>query len=164
MTAKDLFTEQEWAVLRRALTAPGLYIVAADPRGEGDITREARAMEQFYADMRDQAERLGLSNKVLEALLTDTSSAPASEQGDDADLIALRQKYLDTIKEAVSILSAKASQQDVDEIKRMMYELAGQTAVASKEGSFLGMRGTRVTEAEKAALKEIADALGIQPE
>lgn len=168
MTSKVDFTDQEWSVLHDALLGAGQIIAIADPTSKGDLTREARAIEGFFAELRDQAQRVGLENKLLEALVTDTlapevnvdawSPATGSE-----GMAELKRATLSGIKQAAHLLDAKATSAEATDIKIKMYQLAGQTAAASKEGSFLGFGGTRVTDAERTALNELAGALGIDP-
>lgn len=168
MSAKENFSTQEWNLLQRALLDAGRYIVMADPRSQADVTRGARAIDQFYAELRDRATRLGLDNSLLAALLTDTSSQPPLEQAPlpqpgSKEFEDLRRHTLDNIKQAAALLAAKATPEEAKDIKIKMYQLAGETAAASKQGSFMGFGGTRVTDAEKAALNELSDALGIDP-
>jgi hypothetical protein len=168
MTTKASFTDEEWALLQSALLDAGRYIALADPTSEADLTREARAMEGFFADTRDQAARLGLSNKLLEELVTDTFGGAVDVDAwlpavGSTEMAELRQFTLGDIRRAATVLDAKALPEEAREIKIKMYQLAGQTAAASKERSFLGFGGKRVSDAERTALNEVADALGIDP-
>jgi hypothetical protein len=167
MTTKEAFTEQEWTLLQRALSESGNYLIAADPASKGDVTREARAISSFFADLNDKATRLGLDNELLEALLTDDASPRDMDPGalnfSAQELATWRRSTLDSIKAAIALLDAKATPVEAKDVKIKMYQLAATTAAASKEGSFLGMGGERLTDAEKAALKEVADTLEIDP-
>ncbi len=49
---------------------------------------------------------------------------------------------------------------DADEYRLWIITIAQKVAEATKEGGFLGIGGKRVTVAEMAALKEIAEAIG----
>jgi hypothetical protein len=168
MTTKANFTEQEWDLLQSALLDAGRYIALADPVSKSDLTKEARAMDDFFADVRDRASRLGLEDTLLQELVTDTFNgssdvdawlpAVGSPQMND-----LKKFTLDDIRQAAAILDAKATPEEAKDIKIKMYQLAGTTAAAAKEGSFLGFGGKRVTDAERAALNEIAAALGVNP-
>jgi hypothetical protein len=50
---------------------------------------------------------------------------------------------------------------EAEEYKRWLVSLARQTAEAAKEGGFLGIGGTRVSEGESTAITELAAALGV---
>jgi hypothetical protein len=170
MTTRQNFTEQEWALLQRALPEPGRYLILADPTSVADITKATRAMAGAFSDVRDQASRLGLENKLLESLLLDTSQASQDANADapfpnlgSPEYAALKSKSLANIAQASALLDAKATPEEAKDIKIRMYQLAGETAAASKQGGFLGFGGVRVTDAEKAALAEVAAALKIDP-
>jgi hypothetical protein len=58
-------------------------------------------------------------------------------------------------------LLAQKAPEEAEGYKQWVYKAAQLSSEAAKEGGFLGMGGKRVTEAEAAALKEVAGALGI---
>ena len=70
----------------------------------------------------------------------------------------MKAKCLDTLKQAAAILEAKAPG-DAEAVKKWFYHISEKVAEADAEGGFLGFGGTRVTDAEKAALSEISSAL-----
>jgi hypothetical protein len=171
MTNKSAFTAEEWVTLKTGLLDAGRYLVLADPIGRSDMTREARAIAGFYANLRDQATRTGLHNALLQALVLD---GDASEQSSDLsvwsmpnlaseELVKVKSSTLANIEQAGALLDAKASPEEAKEIKLQMYTLAGLTAGAAKEGSFLGIGGVRLTLAEKAALEDVARVLNVNP-
>jgi hypothetical protein len=63
----------------------------------------------------------------------------------------------------MSILESKATPADADAYKRFVMTVAQAVAEAHKEGGFLGIGGTRVSDAEEQALDEISLALGSPP-
>jgi hypothetical protein len=171
MTSKNAFTAEEWVTLKTGLLDAGRYLVLADPIGRGDMTKEARAIAGFFADLRDQADRAGLKNELLQALVTDGGTG---EQSSDLsigslpnlaseEMANLKRATLENMEKAGALLDAKASPDEASEIKIKMYQLAGQTAAAAKEGSFFGIGGVRLTLTEKAALEEVARVLNVNP-
>lgn len=171
MTTKSAFTTDEWTALKTGFLDAGRYLVLADPIGRGDMTKEARAIASFFTELRDQAARTGLNNALLQALLTDSEPA---EQSTDLSMWSmpniaseamadLKRDTLASIEKAGALLDTKASPIEASEIKLKIYQLAGQTAAAAKEGSFFGIGGVRLTLAEKAALEDVARALNINP-
>lgn len=169
MTTKDAFTNDEWQTLRRGIYDAGRYLALADPTSPADLAKGARAISGFFNDLRDQAARLGEGSLLLQAILAD----PAGVADDDTldtlpnlaspEMAALRQKTLDSVRQAGALLDAKATPEEARDLKIKMYQLAGQTAAASKQGSFLGIGGVRVTDTEKAALAQVAAALNVNP-
>jgi hypothetical protein len=67
------------------------------------------------------------------------------------------------LHDAIAILQTRASPAEVDAYKRFVMTIAQAVASAHKEGGFLGIGGTQVTEAENQALDEISTALGSPP-
>jgi hypothetical protein len=72
----------------------------------------------------------------------------------------LREQLIADSKEVARILDAKASPEEAREYKEWAMQIAESVAKAAKEGGFLGIGGTRVSEGEKEAFAQIADALG----
>lgn len=172
MTTKNSFTEQEWTLLKSGLLDAGRYLVLADPIAKSDLTKEARAIGGYFSDLRSQAERTGLQNELLQSLLLD---GDASQQSSDLSVWSMpnlasdemanaKRSTLESIEKAGALLDAKATPEEAKEIKVRMYELAGITAGAAKEGSFMGVGGVRVTLAEKAALDDVARVLKVNPD
>ena len=71
-----------------------------------------------------------------------------------------RAALIDGCKHAAAAVAQK-SPAEAEEYKRWLVTLAQKTAEAAKEGGFLGIGGTRVSEAEKAAITDLASALGV---
>ena len=71
-----------------------------------------------------------------------------------------RAALINSCKQAVDVVAQK-SPAEAEEYKRWLVLLAQRTAEAAKEGGFLGIGGTRVSEAETKALKDLAATLGV---
>ncbi|MGH2893999.1 MAG: hypothetical protein ACRDPM_12150, partial [Solirubrobacteraceae bacterium] len=69
----------------------------------------------------------------------------------------------DRLRKAMSILQSMATDADADAYKTFVMTVAQAVAGAHKEGGFLGIGGTRVSDAENQALDEISHALGAPP-
>jgi hypothetical protein len=67
------------------------------------------------------------------------------------------------LREAMRILEAKATQEEVDAYKTFVMTVAQTVARAHKEGGFLGIGGKEVSDAENQALDEISASLGSPP-
>ena len=74
----------------------------------------------------------------------------------------LRERLLQDSKEVAKILDEKATPEETAEYKEWAMSIAENVAKAAKEGGFLGIGGTRVSDGEKEAFAEIANALGAQ--
>jgi hypothetical protein len=64
---------------------------------------------------------------------------------------------------AMAILEAKATAAEVDDYNVFVMTVAEAAARAHKEGGFLGIGGTPISDAENQALDEISSALGAPP-
>ena len=75
-----------------------------------------------------------------------------------------RQKLIDkslpAARSAFDIISERGSKEDADAFAQALLNAAQGAVRAAKTGSFLGFGGTKVTEAEAAYVKNLANALG----
>lgn len=67
------------------------------------------------------------------------------------------------VRDAASVVDQKASVDEAKGYRAWLYQIAVDAANASKEGGFLGIGAVRVSDAEKAALHELAVILAIEP-
>jgi hypothetical protein len=67
------------------------------------------------------------------------------------------------LRDAMQILSAKATPEEIDAYKRFVMTVAQAVAGAHKEGGFLGIGGKQISDAENQALDELSSALGAPP-
>lgn len=68
-------------------------------------------------------------------------------------------KMLGDVKQAVGIISAKGSPEEISAYKKLIVEVAENVANAAKEGGFMGIGGALVNDAEKTAISEIQKAV-----
>lgn len=146
MTTKADFNAEDWSVVANAPYLTGLLVVAAD---RGGTVRETVAISRAYAAAREQ-----YKDELIQAILTtppafDPSTAPRTP--DD-----LRREAPDTLRKAIAILERVATADEVNDYKRFVFGVADTVARAHREGGFLGIGGSEVSEHEQAALDEIA--------
>jgi hypothetical protein len=154
MTRKADFNAEEWSTVVDGPLYAGMRVISAD---RGGALRESLAMGRVYQDARQHHGE----NELLDELV---KSAPSidQEQVRDAggDLAAVTSQQLG---EAIRILEAKATPEEVDDYKKFVMTVAQAAATAHKEGGFLGIGGKEVSDAEHQALDEISIALGPPP-
>jgi hypothetical protein len=146
MTTKASFNAADWAVITTAPALAGLFIAAAEPGGN---LRESVALSRAYAEARTKQ-----PGELLEAILTTAPSLDPATRPKTPDDI--RQAALDQLRQAIRIIDRIAHDDELVEYKRFVYALAQNVASAHKEGGFLGIGGTPVSEREQAALDAIA--------
>jgi hypothetical protein len=150
MTTKADFNAADWETITGAPVLAGLRVVAAD---RGGTIRESIAIGKVYESVRkSQGESALLDEIVSSPPALDARSVKA--EGDLAGSARTR------LTEALRLLSEKASPEDVNAYKRFVLDVARAAAQAHKEGGFIGIGGKQISEAEQAALDEIAATLG----
>lgn len=161
MTAKTDFTAQEWEQLLEAPVIAGMYISMSSPSIMGSIG-ESMSIAKTIAGSLQQA----AGNELLTALLADfqnkESAKLAKPQFESKDPVQVKQAMTDRLHGAVALLDQKATAEEAQGVRQWFYQVALNTATATKEGGFLGIGAVRVSDAEKAALYELADIFGVE--
>jgi hypothetical protein len=146
MTVRAQFSAEEWSIVAEAPVLAGARVAAAE-RGGG--LHERFAIRQVYAAARELRGESALLDEVVE-------STPSIDL-EVGDLVAGSNERL---RQALVILQAKASAEDVDAYKGFVLAVVQTAAEAHREGGFVGIGGEEVSEREQAALDEIAALVG----
>jgi hypothetical protein len=144
MTGKADFSEEEWDVIRGAPPLAGLMVVMA---AKGGTFKESLAVGKAYGEAR---QRHGAS-QLLDAVAGSKPKLDHSHLGSPDEL---KQHALARVGDAVRLLEQKATPDEVDDYRGFVRALAEKVAEAHRED------GVAVSEGERAALEEIASALG----
>jgi transcription antitermination factor NusG len=158
MTTKADYTDEEWAALRRAPTVAGFAVSLADPGGPIELTKESMAAmraagapptddELLVAVSQDALAQQQQRNNVLKEL--------------DLKAATVREQIADELRRVNEILEAKATPEEADAFRRWLMQAAQASAEAAKEGGFLGIGATRVSEGEEAMLAKLREILGL---
>lgn len=148
MTGKADFSDEEWDLLLQAPPNAGMIVITAD---RGGSIRETFSMAKFYAEAKEASGDSELLNAIVSAKPeADTSRYDSPEE--------LKEACLKSLREVVELLDKKATREELEDYKKFVLTLADRAANARKEG-FMGMRGERVSDAEREAIGEIAGAL-----
>jgi hypothetical protein len=144
VTGRSDFTDEEWGLVIEAPPLAGMVVATA---ARGGIFRESIAMGKAYAEARKQH---GQSE-----LLDDIASAkPKLDHKRFSSQEELKQHGLERIRAAVALLEGKASPDEVEAYRGFVLALAERVAAAHRE------EGVAVSDAERAAIAEIASAAG----
>jgi len=144
MTNRDAFSADEWTIVREAPTSAGLVVVAAS---RGGTFRETFAMSKAYVEARADHGRSELLDAVVGAKPKVDHPHPHSPE-------ELTATALQHIRDAIALLDAKATAEEIEEYRQFVLTLAGKVAAAHRE------HGQDVSQAEAAALEQIRAALG----
>ncbi len=147
MTTKAAFNADDWAVVTAAPALTGMLVVSAS---RGGTLRESVALSRAYAEAR----AAGPSQLLMDLLSSPPPAARVAERPRSPE--ELERHVLDSLSRAIAILDRVASYAEVAEYKRFVYTVAEAVANAHKEGGFLGVGGTRVSEGEQAVLDRVA--------
>jgi hypothetical protein len=144
MTGKADFTEEEWGLLREVPPGAGLVVLTAQ---RGGSFRETYAMGKAYAEAR----REHGSSQLLDEIV---SAKPERDHTRAGSVDELKQHVFGRVREAIALLGAKATPDELDDYRRFVLNVAGKVAAAHRED------GVDVSPAEQAAIDEIASTLG----
>jgi hypothetical protein len=144
MTGKADFTEEEWELILEAPPSAGLIVMTAD---RGGTFRESFSMAKAYAEAR---QRHGDSELLDEIVSTKPKIDRAGAHSPDE----LRARALQHVRDAVAVVERKATPEELEDYRRFVLTVADRVAHAHREG------GQEVSDAERAAIEEIAAALG----
>jgi hypothetical protein len=144
MTGKTDFTEQEWETVLEGATSAGLIVSTAQ---RGGSFRESFALAKAFTEARAAAGASGLVDEIAQ-------SKPKVERARQGSVEEMKDHHLGIIRQAISLLEAKASPEEVEDYRRFTLSLAERVASAKEEGD------QPVSDAERAAIDEISAALG----
>ena len=148
MTGKADFTEEEWKTVLEAPPSAGLVVILSD---RGGSIRETFSMAKAYTEARKQHGE----SQLLDEIATTKPEMDRSRGGSPEEL---KQHNLDNVRQAITLLKTKATDEEVEEYRKFILGLAEHVAEARKEG-FMGLSGEQVSDAERAAIGEIEAAL-----
>jgi hypothetical protein len=165
MTDKTSFTPEEWRQLLRSVSLAGVAVTAASPSGPIGVVKEMFAAGKIVA----RAKTNGPANELIKAVAADLATPEGRAQASEgiqtefagASPDQIKARAIEALRRTAAIVDAKADPQEAREFKLWLRSISQQVAEAAKEGAFLGIGGVRVSEAEQAALREIAEVLGL---
>lgn len=147
MTGKSDFSEQEWETVLEAPPAAGIVVSTAQ---RGGTFRESFSMAKAYSEARGQHGESELLDEVA-------STKPKVDRTRTSSLDELKQHNLGTVREAIGLVEAKASPEELAAYRGFIVALAERVAAAKDEGE-----GEPTSEAERAAIAEVAAAAGAE--
>ena len=154
MTRKADFNAEEWSTVVDAPLYAGMRVIAAE---RGGTLRESLAMGRVYREAR---EGHGGSELLDELIKSPPSIDRERLEAAGGNIAEVAGKHL---RDAIAVLSSKASPEEVDDYKKFVMTVAQAVASAHKEGGFLGIGGKEISDAENQALDELSIALGSPP-
>jgi hypothetical protein len=157
MSKQTDYTAEEWKTVASAPVLAGLLVSVSDLSGPIGMAKEAFTVVKTITDTAATS-----SNELIKAVAADirTRGGKPELPNMPQDRAAVSKMLINRCQEAVELV-AKKSPNEAEEYKRWLLSLAQKTAEASKEGGFLGIGGTLVSDEESHAVDNLASALGM---
>ena len=143
VTKKSDFTPEEWELVLEAPPTAGLIVVTAQ---RGGALRETVAMAKAYVEARQQHGESELLDEIVAA-------KPERDHTHYHSVDELKQHGLQRLRDAIALLSQKATPEEVEDYRQFVITLANKVAGAHREG------GQAVSAAEQVAVDEITSSL-----
>jgi hypothetical protein len=162
MANKTNFTPEEWKQLLESPMLASMAVTAAEPSGLWGMLKEGLAAGGALAKAKADAN----TNELIKAVVAEFGTAEGRSTARDGLQARLKgskpgeakDKAIAGMRQVSALLDAKAPS-DAPAFKSWLQGIAQQVAEASKEGGFLGFGGVQVSDAEKATIAEISNAL-----
>ncbi|PSH65459.1 hypothetical protein [Phyllobacterium sophorae] len=163
MTDKSTFTPEEWKHILGGVMLAGMAVTMADQSGLWGMLKESMASTSAVLNTRTEPDSNGLVQAVIADFQTSEGRTAAREEiksvlAGATSSPEAQAKAVDALKKVATLLDTKASA-DAQAFKSWLQAIGQRTADAANEGGFLGFGGVAVSDAEKAALDQIAQAL-----
>ena len=156
MSTKNDYNAEEWKAIASAPVAAGLFITLSDTSGPIGIAKEAMAVGKAITDAAQ-----GQTPEIVKSIATSMKDSGRPESPDLPKMASREQSRMaltSTIRNAVDAVE-RHSPGEAQAYKAWLATVAQKVAEASKEGGFLGMGGTLVSQKEKEALDELSQVL-----
>jgi hypothetical protein len=160
MTSKADFTDEEWHRLGRAPLVAGMAISFADPGGPIEALKETNAALRTVLS----AAETGEHGELVQAVAKDVAEQARHRHNPLADFkprgADARQEIEDEMRAVNALLAEKTTPEEADEFRAWLKQAAQATALAAKEGGFLGFKAERVSEGEQQMLERLGAIFG----
>jgi thioredoxin-like negative regulator of GroEL len=145
VTGKADFSAEEWETILEGPTSAGLIVSTAE---RGGAIRESFSLAKAWTEARKASGSTVLLDEIAQ-------SKPKVDRARAGSAEELRERYLGNVREAASLLEAKASPEELEDYRRFTIAIAERVADAKEE------EGQAVSAGERAAIDEVSAALGM---
>jgi len=165
MANKTTFTPQEWQQVLESVMLSGMAVTAAEPSGLLGVLKESMATGRSLIAARSDPQ----SNDLVRAVAAEFETSEGRQAARDrlkatlsgAKVADVKAKSMAALHNVATLIDAKAPG-DAPGFKTWLHHIAEGAAEAANEGGFMGFGGVPVSDAEKATLRELSSALGMQ--
>jgi hypothetical protein len=160
MTSRTDFTDQEWQRLGRAPLVAGMAISFADPGGPIEALKETNAALRTVLNAAESGEH----GDLVQAVAKDVAEQARHRHNPMADFkprgADARQEIEEEMRAVNALLVAKTTPEEADAFRAWLKQAAQASALAAKEGGFLGFKAERVSEGEQQMLDRLGAIFG----
>jgi hypothetical protein len=159
-TTRADFTDEEWERLGRAPLVAGLAISIADPGGPIEAVKETNAALRTILE----AGQEGGHGALVQAVAADVAERGRRRENPMAGFRPTgpqgRDQILDELRAVNALLLEKTTPEEAEQFREWLKQAAQRTALAAKEGGFLGFNAQRVSENEQQMLERLGEIFG----
>lgn len=165
MSLQERFTEEEIFLLSNTPTMIGTVMSFAEGSGLGTVKELLASSKTLIGGIKKYPDNAIITG-VLPMSKTKEMRQKSISRLKERQIVSsdmLFDQLIEDAKKVSGILSEKATDKEATEYKEWAMSVAENVAKAAKEGGFLGMGGTRISDSEIKAFEQIAVALGTTP-
>ena len=157
MSTQADYSPEEWEILVNAPVMAGTLVIISAPAVFGSIKESAAMVKKINQVTTSTSNELikALGEAIRAGHKFDKSQVPKEDS-----VQATMNTLVKMCHKAALIVKEKSPDEEAA-FNQYLVEVAKTTAASSKEGGFLGIGAVRVSEAEKAAVDQLAGALGV---
>src|SRR5689334_16441744 len=163
MTSRANFSDDEWERLGRAPLVAGLAITLADPGGPFEALKESRAVLNTLLETAREGSYGDFVKSLARDVVAKTQRRENPLAGFSPNRSGALDAILDELRGVAALLVEKAEPEDVDDYIEWMRVASQQSALAAKEGGFLGIGGKLVSDREQQMLERLGEIFGVPP-
>ena len=157
MSSQADYSPEEWETIVNAPVMAGTLVIISDPAVFGSIKESAAMVKKINeAATTTSTEIIRAVGEAIRAGHKFDKSQMPKEDSVQATMNTLVKKC----HQAALIVKEKSPEEE-EPFNQYLVEIAKTTAASSKEGGFLGIGAVRVSDAERAAVDQLAEALGV---
>jgi hypothetical protein len=160
VTARPDFTEEEWARLGRAPLVVAMAISLADPGGPIEVLKESGAALKVIVEAAQSGSYGAFVTELAHDVAAKTQRRENPLAGFNPGRTDAATRVLDELRGVEALLVAKADEEDADAYREWLRIAAQRSALAAREGGFLGFGGQQVSEREQEMLGRLGEIFG----
>jgi hypothetical protein len=157
VTARPDFTEEEWLRLGRAPLVVAMAISLSDPGGPIEVLKESGAALKVIVEAAQSGSYGPFVTEVARDVAEKTQRRENPLGGFNPGRTDAATRVLDELRGVEAILVAKADDEDADAYREWLRIAAQRSALAAREGGFLGFGSELVSEREQQMLDRLAE-------